>query len=163
MKLGFFNRWKPLGTMYGRELEYQTSPVKGSGKVFVTYIRDKKSGNTITRNYGRETADAALQNTIALLRKIGPDKVMQAIEDGQPVVVAPKEPEQKKDIDWRDGVGHSYKAQRRLVGEGEEKPVIRNFVAKHARSVNKAGPMKDKKNDYKRKPKHKKKVEEGNE
>lgn len=50
-----------------------------------------------------------------------------------------------------------------LVNEQDAPPVIRNFVAKHARSVNKAGPMKDKKNDYKRKPKHKKKdVAEGN-
>lgn len=164
MKLGLFNRWKPLGTMYGLELEYQTTTAKGAGKVYVTYVKDKKSGATVTRNYGRD-ADSALQNTISLLKRIGPEKIHQAIESGQPVLAASPQPEQKE-VDWRDGSNHSYRAQRRLVGEQveeeKEKPVIRNFVAKHARSVNKAGPMKDKKNDYKRKPKHKKEVVEGN-
>ncbi len=163
MKLGLFNRWKPLGTMFGLELEYQTTPAKGSNKVYVTYIKDKKSDATVTRGYGRD-ADAALQATVALLKRIGPEKIHQAIESGQPVLAAAPQEEQKP-IEWRDGIGHSHRAQRRIVGEQEEeqKPVIRNFVAKHARSVNKPGPMADKKNDYKRKPKHKKKVEEGNE
>lgn len=161
MKLGLFNRWKPLGTMYGLELEYQTSPVKGGGNVFATYIKDKKSGATVTRSYGRDK-DAALQNTLALLKRIGPEAIHQAVESGQPVLVAPKE-EEKQNIDWRDGANHSYRAQRKIVGEAEEKPVIRNFVAKHARSVNKAGPMRDKKNDYKRKAKHKKKLAKGDE
>ena len=164
MDLGLFNRWKPLGTMYGLELEYQTSSVKGSSQVFVTYVKDKKSGVTITRNYSRDK-DTALQATIAFLKKIGPEKIQQAIESGQPVVIPPKEEEQAP-IDWHDGINHSYRAQRRIVGEQEEekeKPTFRNFVAKHARSVNKAGPMQDKKNDYLRKPKHKKKIEEDNE
>ena len=37
-----------------------------------------------------------------------------------------------------------------------EKPKIRNFVAKNAH-INRAATHRDKKNDYKRKPKHKKK------
>lgn len=162
MKLGLFNRWKPLGTMYGLELEYQTTSVKGGNSVFVTYVKDKKSGATVTRNYGRD-ADAALQATIAFLKKIGPERIHQAVQTGQPVLTPPKEEEQKE-VAWSDGIGHSHRAQRRIVGEQEEeKPVVRNFVAKHARSVNKAGPMKDKKNDYKRKPKHKKDIAAGTE
>lgn len=40
-----------------------------------------------------------------------------------------------------------------------QKKSFRNFVAMHARKVNKAGPMADKKNDYKRKEKHTKKFD----
>ena len=42
-----------------------------------------------------------------------------------------------------------------------QKKSFRNFVAKHARTVNKAGAMADKKNDYKRKAKHVKKFDKG--
>jgi hypothetical protein len=36
---------------------------------------------------------------------------------------------------------------------------MNNPVAKHARKFNKAAPHRDRKNDYTRKPKHKKKLD----
>ncbi len=156
MKLNIFNRWKSLGVVASRELEYQTSPAKGADNVYVTYVRDAKTGKVVTKGFG-PTADASQKNTLALLKKIGPDGIFQAIETGVPVLAGKPEAPQKE-IDWRDGSNHSYRAQKRIVGEGEEPTSKnRNFVAEHARMVNKAGPMKDKKNDYKRKPKHDKK------
>ena len=38
----------------------------------------------------------------------------------------------------------------------------RNFVAKHMNKVNRSKVHRDRKNDYKRKPKHKKKLEDNN-
>ena len=159
MKLNIFNRWEPLGTYAGRQLVYQTA--KESGKnVFATYIKDAKSGNIVTKGFGL-TKESSLSTTVALLKKIGGEAIYQAIETGQPVLAPAKAPEPQKDIEWRDGANHSHRAQKRIVGEAkeEENKKPRNFVAKHARMVNKAGPMKDKKNDYNRKPKHKKEMD----
>lgn len=170
MKLNIFNPWRDFGKYFGRTLQFQTSKVKGSTKLHLTFIRDEKSKATIAKAYG--TSPEASQKAVAgLLQSAGNDAVWNAIQTGEPIVQsqtqAPAQNEPKKDIHWRDGINHRYRAQKRIVGEGEEvmekkeKPVVRNFVAKHSRSVNKGGPMKDKKNDYQRKPKHKKKVEEG--
>jgi hypothetical protein len=150
MKLNLFNRWEPIGTFGGKSLESQTS---NTGKVFITLIRDADSGKVITKGYG-PIKSASQRNAAALLKNIGPEGIHRALETGQPVMSAPKQ--EKPEPEWSDGAHH--KAIPREVREGKEddKPVIRNFVAKHSRMVNKAGPMKDKKNDYKRKPKHKK-------
>lgn len=151
MKLNLFNRWAPLGTFAGKALESQTS---STGKVFITLIRDADSGKVITKGYG-PTKDASERNAAALLKSIGAEGLFRAIETGEPVMAPSKRPEREEPT-WSDGVRH--KAIPFNVKEADEgkKPAIRNFVAKHARTVNKAGPMKDKKNDYKRKPKHKK-------
>lgn len=169
MKLNIFNPWRELGNYFGRSLQYQTSKVKGSNKLFVTFIKDAKSNATVAKAYGMSD-EASRDAVVKLLKSVGAEAVWNAIQSGEPIVQsqaqqAPQQPQ--KDIDWRDGVNHRYRAQKRIVGEGEEimekdeKPAVRNFVAKHARSVNKGGPMKDKKNDYQRKPKHKKSHEEG--
>jgi hypothetical protein len=46
------------------------------------------------------------------------------------------------------------KALKKTLKKGEKNPVETNPVAKHARTFNKATVQRDKKNDYKRKPKH---------
>lgn len=169
MKLNIFNPWRELGNYFGRTLQYQTSKVKGSNKLFVTFIRDAKSNATVAKAYGMSD-EASREAVIKLLKSVGSEAVWNAIQTGEPIVQSQKpavQPETRKNIEWRDGINHRHRAQKRIVGEGEEimekedKPKVRNFVAKHARAVNKGGPMKDKKNDYKRKPKHNKKLEEG--
>ncbi|MDG6934883.1 MAG: hypothetical protein JRN68_09320 [Nitrososphaerota archaeon] len=168
MRLNVFNLWRDLGNYFGRTLQYQTSKVKGSNKLFVTFVKDAKSNATVAKAYGM-TNEASREAALKLLKSVGAEAVWNAIQSGKPIVQSEtqKPTEPKKDIEWRDGINHRYRAQKRIVGEGEEimekegKPRIRNFVAKHARAVNKGGPMKDKKNDYKRKPKHNKKFEEG--
>jgi len=167
MKLNIFNPWRDFGNYFGRTLQYQTSKVKGSSKLHVTFIKDAKSNATVAKAYGL-TDEASREAATRLLKSVGTEAVWNAIQSGEPIVQsqAQQAPEPKKDIEWRDGINHRHRAQKRIVGEGEimekeQKPVTRNFVAKHARAVNKAGPMKDKKNDYQRKPKHKKSHEEG--
>lgn len=166
MRLNIFNPWRDLGNYFGRTLQYQTSKVKGSNKLFVTFVKDAKSNATVAKAYGM-TNEASREAVLKLLKSVGGEAVWNAIQTGEPIVQSQKPAEPKKDIEWRDGINHRHRAQKRIVGEGEEimkkedKPRVRNFVAKHARAVNKGGPMKDKKNDYKRKPKHNKKFEEG--
>lgn len=166
MRLNVFNLWRDLGNYFGRTLQYQTSKVKGSNKLFVTFVKDAKSNATVAKAYGM-SKEASREAVLKLLKSVGAEAVWNAIQTGEPIVQSRKPAEPKKDIDWRDGINHRYRAQKRVVGEGEEimekedKPRARNFVAKHARTFNKGGPMKDKKNDYKRKPKHNKKLEEG--
>lgn len=166
MKLNIFNSWKPLGTFFSKPLEYQTSRLdSASGRIFAVYVRDAKSRNLVVKLIVNDL-NAAPEAAQRALKRIGAEAVWKAIETGEPVAynpaqaqIVPKQEDPDKKIDWRDGSNHRYRAQKRIVGEQEEvKTKPRNFVAKHARNVNKAGPMKDKKNDYKRKPKHKKKV-----
>lgn len=158
MKLNFFNSWKPLGTFAGRQLTYQTAKENGQN-VFATYIKDAKTGKIITKGFGIDK-ETSLKTTVALLKKIGGEAIYQAIETGEPVLAPARQAAPEKEIDWRDGSNHRYRAQKRIVGETkEEKEEVqkpRNFVAKYARMVNKAGPMKD----YTRKPKHKKEESE---
>lgn len=161
MRLDIFNRWTSLGKIFGKDLEYQTSKMKNKD-LFITYIRDKQTKNTVTRYYGK-TKEQSLQATTNFLKKIGGDAVWEAIESGEPVTRLPEqEPERK--IDWRDGANHRYRAQKRIVGEKVEdkdvKPSINNLVAKHAHKFNKSAVHRDKKNDYKRKDKHKKDLKE---
>lgn len=173
MKLNIFNSWKPLGSIFSRQIEFQSSPAQGSKTVFVTILRDGKTQKIITKGYGK-TKEASLAAATALIRKIGAEAVWQAIETGEPVLAAKPEAPKPK-VDWSDGIGNASRAQKKIIGEREvgdidgselleadkkKKKVAkpRNFVAKNASKVNKAGPMKDK-TAYTRKPKHKK-VEE---
>lgn len=153
MKLNIFNSWKDYGRIYGRDLTYQTTKPKNTA-LFATYIKDAKTGNIVVKAYGRDK-ETSQQAAEKLLRNAGAEAVWNAAETGQSILKV--EPKPEKDINWRDGPLHSDKAHRKMmVGENKEEPTMRNFVAKHARKVNKAGPMRDKKNDYKRKEKHKK-------
>lgn len=156
MKLNIFNSWKSLGKMYGKELEFQTSRVPDKD-LFVTYIRDKKSGNTVTRAYGK-TREASLEATIRQLKTHDGDTVWNAIETGEPILAAAmpnKTPEKK--VEWRDGVNHRHKAQKRIVGEKVEEDTKgrpesdRNPVAKNAHKFNKSVIFQDKKKTYNRK------------
>lgn len=153
MRLNIFNSWKEYGRVYGRDLTYQTTKPSGT-KLFATYIKDVKSGNVIVKAYGKDKQQSQ-EAAERLIREAGAEAVWQAAESGEPILRVDR---QQKDISWRDGALHSDRAHRRMVGESKEEPAMqRNFVAKHARKVNKAGPMRDKKNDYSRKKKHPKK------
>ncbi len=111
MKLDFFNPWRDLVKWSNIALQYQTAK---KGQIFVTYIRDKESGSPITLGNGRDK-ESSLEAAKANLKKIGIDGVKDAIASGQMVhpsrINAPE-----KSIDWRDGIGHSYRAQRDIVG-----------------------------------------------
>ena len=159
MKLNIFNRWASLGTIAQRKLEYQTAKMNDNIN-FVTFIRDAETQKIITKAFGNDK-NVSLERATNLLKRIGPDGIYQAIETGEPVLREPvKQQAPEKEIEWRDGIGHSARAQKRIVGEGKEekedkdKPKINNLVAKHARKFNKAVVMRDRKNDYKRKDKH---------
>lgn len=153
MKLNIFNSWKNLGRMFGKDLEFQTSKVPDRD-LFVTYIRDKKSGNTVTRAYGK-TKEASFDATVRQLKTFDGDEIWGAIESGEPLL-APNRSENRK-VDWRDGINHRYKAQKRIVGEKVEEEKSgrpesdRNPVAKHAHKFNKSVVMQDKKKTYNRK------------
>lgn len=155
MKLNIFNRWKAFDKpIFGRPMLYQVSKASDTGSTFAAYIKDQKTDRVVARGFGRD-GENALKAVLNILKTNGGEAVYKAIEDNKPLLASPQQREPEKQIDWRDGSNHRYRAQRRIVGEQkEDKP--RNFVAKHARKFNKAGPMKDKKNDYQRKPKHKK-------
>lgn len=159
MRLNIFNKWNNLGRIYGKDLEYHTSRMKDKD-LFITYIRDKDTKNVVTRYYG-QTKDSSLKATIDFLKKIGAEATWEAIESGEPITRLPDTKPERK-VDWRDGVNHRYRAQKRIVGEKVEdkkKPPFNNIVAKHAHKFNRSVAFKDKKNDYKRNPKHKKNLE----
>lgn len=112
MKLDIFNPWRDMTTVGQNTIQYQTSK---KAQVFVTYLRDKESKAPITLGYGRdkEASQVAAQTN---LNKIGAEGVRQAIETGQ--MVHPGQGSaipQDKEIDWRDGSNHRYKAQRDIV------------------------------------------------
>lgn len=115
MKLDFFNPWKDLTKWSGRVLQYQTQK-KGSN--FMTYVRDKESKTNVTYGLGKDK-ESSVERAVANLRKIGIEGVERAISTGQ-MVAADYKPEEKRDIDWRDGVGHRYRAQKKIVGEHVE-------------------------------------------
>lgn len=175
MKLDIFNPWRKLGGLAGKTLEYQTSALKSG---FATSIREAETKQLITRGYGVDK-EKSQQSAYGNLKKIGVEGMMRALETKQPVMptdITPKDTE-RKDIDWRDGVGHSYKAQKRIVGEAldilldeglesgfkliieadmEHEHCKTDPVAKNMNKFNKPATHKDKKNDYTRKPKNKK-------
>lgn len=113
MKLSLFNRWKDFTQWSGHTLQYQTSK-KGSN--FITHIRDKESGSNITFGLGRDK-ETSLERAIANVRKIGIEGVKQAIETGN-MVAADYAPE-RKEVDWRDGVNHRHRAQKKIVGPND--------------------------------------------
>lgn len=172
MKLDIFNPWRKLGGLAGKTLEYQTSALKSG---FATSIREAQTKQLITRGYGVDK-EKSQQAAYANLKRIGVEGMMRALETKQPVMPTEIDPrEERKDIDWRDGVGHSYKAQKRIVGEtldlqldealesgfkllieADMEHCKSNPVAKNMNKFNKPATHKDKKNDYKRKPKNEK-------
>lgn len=112
MKLDIFNPWRELTTVGQNVIQYQTSK---KGSIFVTYLRDKESKAPITLGNGRDK-EASQQAALSNLNRIGANGVRQAIETGQ--MVHPgrgTEIPQDKQIDWRDGIGHSHRAQRDIV------------------------------------------------
>lgn len=110
MKLDIFNPWRDLTGLAGRTIQWRTDK---KGNVFTTYLRDKETQQLITTGFGT-SKESSQQNAQNNLSRIGVEGVLQAIKTGQPVhqsrVEAPK-----KDIDWRDGANHRYRAQRDLV------------------------------------------------
>lgn len=112
MKLDIFNPWRDLTTVGQNTIQYQTSK---KGNIFVTYLRDKETKAPITLGNGRDK-ESSQQAAQINLNKIGANGVRQAIESGQMVhpsrgTDAPVD----RDIDWRDGSNHRYKAQRDIV------------------------------------------------
>lgn len=158
MKLSLFNQWKPLKTHYRRQFVYQTS--KGTA-AFVTMVKDVETDHVLIRvtTRDKESGVSAAEN---LLNNTDPADLQYALQHKE-VLQSQAKPEQKN-VEWRDGVNHSFKAQKKIVGEGKtyknpkfkDAETIKNPVAKNANEFNKSVVMRDRKNDYKRKPKHKK-------
>ena len=169
MKLTMFNSWNNIGNFYGVKAEYQTFKPKNSS-LYYTYIRSAVDNVIFIKAYAKD-ANTSLQRAVDLLKKSGEQKIKNAIYTGRAIVNSGDSPIQnnynnvspgnlKTKIDWRDGSNHRYRAQRKIVGESAKKPFvtpIRNLVAKHSKGLYKSGAMKDKKNQYSRKQKHKRK------
>lgn len=119
MKLDLFNPWRDLVTWSGITLQYQTSK---RGKDFVTYIREKETKAPITFGQSRNSKEESVQRASDALKAINIDGVKQAMETGQ--MIRPSESNihntnpNQKDIDWRDGANHRYRAQREIVDKG---------------------------------------------
>lgn len=111
MKLSLFNRWKDFTTWSGHTLQYQTSKKATN---YTTYIRDKESGANIIFGVGPDK-ETSLQRAIANVRKIGIEGVKRAISTGQ-MQVADHTPKERKDVEWRDGINHRHRAQKKIVG-----------------------------------------------
>lgn len=118
MKLNIFNQWRDLPlTWSGYKVQWQT--VK-KGNVYMTYLRDKETKSTITSGTGRD-GDTSLERARKNLQHIGVEGIKQAVDTGSPIhpnLGDGSTP--NKDIDWRDGSNHRYRAQTRIVGEGDE-------------------------------------------
>lgn len=159
MKLSLFNQWKPLKTHYRREFVYQTS--KGT-TAFVTMVKDVETNHVIAKVVTKDK-ESGITAATTLLNNTQPDDLQYALQNKELVQPARAKPPQKN-IEWRDGANHSYKAQKKIVGEGKtyknpkfkDADPVKNPVAKNANEFNKSATMRDRKNDYKRKPKNKK-------
>lgn len=115
MRLELFNPWRDLTTWSGLTLQYQTSK---KGDTFVTYIREKKSKQPITFGLSRNSKEESLQRADQNLKRIGIEGVQKAMATGQmirPNETLPQQQEPRKDIEWRDGINHRFKAQRDIV------------------------------------------------
>ncbi len=114
MRLDLFNPWRDLTTWSGLTLQYQTSK---KGNDYVTYIREKESKQPITFGLSRTSKEESLQRADQNLKRIGLEGVQKAMATGQMIRPSENLGQQapQKDIDWRDGVNHRYKAQRDIV------------------------------------------------
>lgn len=115
MRLDLFNPWRDLTTWSGLTLQYQTSK---KGNDFVTYIREKESKQPITFGLSRNSKEESLQRADQNLKRIGIEGVQKALATGQmirPNETLPQQQEPRKDIEWRDGANHRFKAQRDIV------------------------------------------------
>jgi hypothetical protein len=110
MKLNIFNPWRDFSTVGQTTIQYQTSK---KGSVYVTYLRDKETHAPITLGNGRDK-ESSLKAAQVNLNKIGAEGVRKAIETGQMIMPSFDKP-QEKDIDWRDGANHRYRAQTKIV------------------------------------------------
>lgn len=110
MKLNIFNSWKDYGRVYGRDLTYQSTKPKNS-TLFVTYIKDEKTGNIVVKAYGRDKEQSQKAAEI-LLRDAGAEAVWEAAKTGQPILRIDRE---QKDINWRDGPLHRDRAHRKMM------------------------------------------------
>lgn len=114
MRLDLFNPWRDLTTWSGLTLQYQTSK---KGDTWTTYIREKESKQPITFGLSRNSKEESLQRADHNLKRIGIEGVQKAMATGQ--MIRPNEalPQQepRKEIEWRDGANHRFKAQRDIV------------------------------------------------
>lgn len=121
MKLDFFNPWKDLAKWSGLTIQFQTHK---KGDTFITYIREKESKQPIVTASSRNSKEEAFERAKELLGKVGVEGVKRAIETGQMVnpsqVQAQNHISQEPRRDWRDGANHSYRAQKKIVGESVE-------------------------------------------
>ena len=114
MRLDIFNPWRDLTTWSGLTLQYQTSK---RGDTWGTYIREKDSKQPITFGISRNSKEESLKRAEQNLKRIGIEGVQKAMTTGQmirPNESIPQSPE-RKDVDWRDGSNHRYRAQRDIV------------------------------------------------
>jgi hypothetical protein len=114
MRLDIFNPWRDLTTWSGLTLQYQTSK---RGDTWGTYIREKDSKQPITFGISRNSKEESLKRAEQNLKRIGIEGVQKAMATGQmirPNESIPQSPE-RKDVDWRDGSNHRYRAQRDIV------------------------------------------------
>lgn len=114
MKLDLFNPWRDLVKWSGLTLQYQTSK---RGDTWTTYIREKDSKQPITFGISRTSKEESQQRAKEALNAIGVEGVQKAMETGQMVrpSAAIPQPSERKEIQWRDGIGHSHRAQRDIV------------------------------------------------
>lgn len=115
MRLDLFNPWRDLTTWSGLTLQYQTSK---KGDTWTTYIREKDSKKPITFGISRNSKEESLQRADQNLKRIGIEGVQKAMATDQmirPNEALPQQQEPRKDIEWRDGANHRFKAQRDIV------------------------------------------------
>lgn len=115
MNLNIFNPWRDLVTWSGHILQYQTSKKANS---FITTIRDKESNKPITYGLSRTSKEDAFSRAESNLKAIGINGVEKAIATGQIIMPSTTDSNQPN-IDWRDGIGHSYRAQREIVDKNK--------------------------------------------
>lgn len=116
MRLNIFNSWKDFAKWSGHVLQYQSTR---RGDNFITYIRDRDTEQPITYGLGR-TKEDSVNSAIRNIKKINVDGVKQAIQQKR-IIAADHIDDVKHDIQWRDGAYHSHKAQKKIVGESEQK------------------------------------------
>lgn len=122
MNLNMFNQWRDLTTWDGITLQFQTSKKDSS---WITYIREAKTKQLITYGLSRTSKDESFQRAEQALKQINIEGVRTALETKH--MIRPNDnmvqsPAQK-DIDWRDGANHRYKAQRDIVdGRPQRQP-----------------------------------------
>ena len=125
-------------------------------------VKDVETDHVVARVFTKDK-ESGVSAATNLINSTDAGDLQYALQHKE--VLQPKKAPEQKNIEWRDGVNHAHRAQRKIVGEGKtyknpkykDAESINNPVAKNANNFNKSATHKDKKNDYQRKPKHKKK------